>query len=291
MPTWFTYALFSALFSAFAAILQKVVLKKIDAISFTFIITVINVVFISVYICFVGFPELSNKEILILLIKTILGAFAFLFVMLSIENFELSSVLPILAFTPAFVALFAFILLGEAISYIKLIGMFVMLIGIYIVENSDHHLLQPLKYLFGKSKSRYILFALLLFTISSVLDKLLIGTYKINPTDFIVLQQLLALPVFALIFLFYSKKKSIKLFRSKELILMLLIISVLTLLYRFLYVKSLQFGAVALALTVKRFSVVIAVALSGKLLKEQNIRRKVVAALLIIAGSFLLLKN
>ncbi len=290
MPTWFIYSIFSALFSAVAALLQKIILKRIDAVSFSLIITIINVIFISFYLLLKGFPSFSNSEVLILSIKTVLGAFAFLFVMLSIQNFELSSVLPILAFTPALVALSAFIFLDEVISPLKIIGMFIMLIGIYIVENKDRNLLQPIKYLFTKSKSKYIVYALLLFTISSVLDKLLIGSYKINPTDFIVLQQLLALPVFAIIFIFYSKKENRTLIISKDLIMILVVISILTLLYRYFYIKSLQFGAVALSLTVKRFSVVIAIALSGKLLREKDITRKTVAALLIISGSYLLIQ-
>ncbi len=286
---WFGYAILSAIFSAFAALSQKVVLRKTDAVSFSFALAFFNALFVAFYMAVFGAPELSFDETLILAGKTLLGAAAFLCVMISIESFELSSVLPVLAFTPALVAVAAFLILGETLALPEIFGLALMLVGFYVLETRERQLLMPLKTLF-ESRNKYVLFALLLFTVSSVIDKLLIGRYKVNPLDFVVAQQLFAFPVFGAVFLFYKRKRKEagKNF-SVKLVMWIVGILALTLLYRFLYIKSLQFGAVALALTVKRFSVFFAVILSGRLLNEKNILRKAAATVLIIAGAYFIL--
>jgi transporter family protein len=290
MPQWFLYALLSAIFSAAAALSQKSVLKHIDAVSFSFFVSVANALLIGAYVTIYGLPFLGATEAFIFLGKTLLGAFAFLCVMISIRNFELSSVLPVLAFTPALVALAAFFFLGEKLSAIEITGMSFMLGGIYLLEVKEKKLLMPIKKLLTASESKYIVFALILFTFSSVIDKTLIGVYKIRPRDFIIWQQIFAPPIFAIIFAYFAKQGKTEIKFSAKIIYLIIAISVFTIAYRFLYVKSLQYGAVALALTVKRFSVFLAVLASGKLLNEKNIPRKAIATIIILTGSYLLLK-
>ena len=287
---WFILALASALFSAAAALLQKIVLRKIDAVSFSFFISIANLVLISLFWLHVGTRiPLEAEAIIILTIKVIISAIAFLCVMISIENFELSSVLPVLIFTPALVAIVAFVFLGESLNVKEIVGMSFALLGVYILEAKEKNLLIPFKRLVAESKSKYILYALALFTISSVLDKTLISKFKVKPFDFLMFQQVFALPVFAFIFFIRKNKKELNKNSFKNTVLLILAISVLTLLYRFFYVSAIQFGPVALALSVKRFSVFFAVLASGKILKEKNIPRKLIATFLLIAGSYLLL--
>ncbi len=287
---WFILALASALFSAAAALLQKIVLRKIDAVSFSFFISIANLILISLFWLPRGTSiPLEAEAIIILTIKVIISAIAFLCVMISIENFELSSVLPVLIFTPALVAIVAFVFLDESLNVKEITGMSLALFGVYILETKEKNLLIPFKRLVVESKSKYILYALLLFTISSVLDKTLIGKFKVKPFDFLMFQQVFALPMFAIIFFFRKNKKELNKNGFKNTVLLISAISVLTLLYRYFYVSAIQFGAVALALSVKRFSVFFAVAASGKILKEKNIPRKLIATFFLIAGSYLLL--
>ena len=293
MNDWFFYALLSAVFSAAAAIGQKKALFKIDALRFSLALAFVNALLVLIYVGFTGFPAVGASESLILFGKTILGALAFWCVMISIKNFELSSILPVLVFTPALVALTAFIFLDEKLSAKEIAGMILMLTGIYILESKEKKLLLPLKELFVKSNSRFVLYALLLFTVSSVLDKLLIGKYKVAPVDFIILQQIFAFVVFLLIFLVESgtskKSNNFTAGFSKNLLSLIILISLFTLTYRFLYIKSLQYGAVALSLTVKRFSVLFAVIASRQILKEGDTLRKTFATIFLIGGAYLLL--
>ncbi len=287
MKSWFLFAIGSALFSAAAAIGQKKALFKIDALGFSFYLALFNAVIVLLIIAVKGPPQLGSTEVLILLLKTLLGALAFWCVMISIKNFQLGSVLPLLVFTPALVALTAFLFLQETLSPTEIIGMALMLLGIYVIEIKEKNLLLPLKELFLKSKSRFVIYALLLFTISSVLDKLLISKYRIAPIDFILLQQLFAFFFFGIFFLSFSERKNFKPLADVNLFRLILLISVFTLLYRFLYIYSLKTGTVALALTVKRTSVLFAVIASRKIFNEGNTLRKAVATVLLLIGGYL----
>ncbi len=288
---FYLYAIFSAIFSAAAAILQKVVLRKIDAVTFSFSLSFFGALAVLGYASVYGFPSLELDEIIILIVKTLLGAAAFLNVMLAIEKFELSSVLPVLAFTPALVALTAFLALGENLTPAEILGMLLMLVGLYVLEIKGGNLFKPVKELFITSSSKHIVYAMLLFTVTSVMDKLLIGHYRIPPLDFIIMQQIIALPVFALFFLVFGKSRKRSLKNASEIWLVILLIAAITLLYRFLYVESLKYGAVALALTLKRLSVFFAVAASSKLLNEKNIGRKIIATTFILVGGYFIFQG
>ncbi len=286
MNDWFYYALLSAIFSAAAALGQKKVLLKIEALPFSFILATFNAVLILFAIAIIGFPNIGGKESLILFGKTVIGALAFLCVMISIKNFQLSSVLPLLAFTPALVAFAAFLFLDEKFGVTKIAGMLLMLAGVYILEVKEKNLLKPLRDLFFNSNSKFIVYALLLFTVSSVLDKLLIGFYKVKATDFIVLQQLFAFLIFGAMISFDKERMNLKENFKGNFFFLVLLISVFTLAYRFLYVFSLKTGPVALALTVKRLSVLFAVVASRRLFKEGNTLRKILATLFILIGGY-----
>ena len=291
LEKYFLLALLSAIFSAGAAIEQKKILKKLGALEFSFLLAGANALLVLIYLLLVPFPRPDITSVIILSGKTILGAGAFLCVMIAIKNHELSSVLPLLALTPAFVAVTAFLFLNEKLALNEIAGMILMLGGIYTLETKERNILTPFKIFFSSPKKKFVLFALLLFTVSSVIDKLLVGKYKMNPTDFVLLQQLFLFLVFAFFAIGAGKLQSSLSKLKGNTIKMLLIISALTILYRLFYIKSLEGGAVALMLTIKRLSVFFAVMASGKLLREKNIFRKSIASLFIIIGAYLIIAH
>ena len=129
MIEWYYLSIIAAIFSATAAVLQKKVLFKEKALSFATTLALFNLIIAIPFFFFIDASGLSVLNIGVLLIKSILGAFAFLCVMLGIKNLELSHALPLLVLTPGLVALFAFFILGESISALALLGMALLLLG------------------------------------------------------------------------------------------------------------------------------------------------------------------
>ena len=287
---WFILALISALLSAASSIFEKKILFTLEALKFSLLLALFNLLFSIPFFFGVDYQTLSMSALVFLYAKTILGALAFWCVMLAIKNMELSGALPLLILTPGLVAFFAFILLGESLSIFEITGMTAMLAGIYILERKDKDIFEPFR-IFIKSKSHhYVIAALLLFTITSIADKWLLRDFKLSPQAFIPFQHLFLAFNFILI---AAGRKTI----SKDYIRKvpkdtwkwIVLVSLLTVGYRYAQIETVKIAPVALALTVKRTSVFFTTVIGGRIFREHHLIRKAIATLVMIAGAVIML--
>jgi len=198
--TWFAVAFISALLSAFAAITQKKVLFKLEALEFSFWLSLANLFFSIPFFFFIDYETINVINLSILFAKSIIGVAAFLCVMLALKNLEISNALPLLALTPGFVAVFAFLLLGESLKTLEVIGLFFLIIGTFILESKNlKELVLPFNVFLKSKYHRYIILALLLFTASSILDKLLLIKLDLSPIPLTAFQHI----YFAILFQLY----------------------------------------------------------------------------------------
>lgn len=287
---WFSIALISALLSAVAAILQKKILFDIDALDFSFVLSLVNLVLVFTLIGLIDFNSINYTGILILYFKTIIGALAFWCVMLSIKNMEISGALPLMVLTPGIVAIFSYFLLGEVISSIQIIGMLLLLLGTYILEIKKHDsLLQPFKTFWESKYHHYIIYALILFTISSIIDKVVLRDYKLLPTAFVFFQQIFLAINFTIIIILKSKNP-IKLLQEIEprAYLLIIFVSIATLGYRYAQIEAFKIAPIALVLSVKRMSVFFASIVGGKIFSENYLLKKGIAIIILLYGAYLL---
>ncbi len=299
---WFWLAFISAVFSAVSAIFEKKVLFSFDVLSFTFLISIITLLFSLPFFGMIEYENLFSLAMLILLLKTVLSAAAFLFVMYSIKNFEISEALPLLALTPGIVAILGVILINDYLTAYEWAGIFLMLIGTIILEVRQRaaaggentkfagNYLTVFKNIFRFSKYYYIVLALIFFTITSLLDRVLLTDLKLPPYKFMAFQQLFYAVIFTIVILIRYKGLSQPFKQdSKKMIYLLVIISVSTVIYRFTQIEATKLAPVALVLSVKRLSVLFAVILGGRLFRERHIIRRAIAVIIILAGAVLLL--
>ncbi len=146
---------------------------------------------------------------------------------------------------------------------------------------------------FLKSKyHQYILAALLLFTASSVMDKLLLIKLDFTPISLTAFQHFYFALLFLIIyFAFKGKLENHSPQISKADVLWILLISVLTIGYRYTQIVSVSIASVALTLAVKRTSVLWATIIGGKIFKDTNLLKKTIAVLFILLGAILILRN
>ena len=290
---WYELAFLSAILSAAAAISQKKILFKIEALEFSFLLSLFNILFSLLLFFSNDIGTIEPVSILILYFKTILGAFAFWCVMLAIKNMEISGALPLLVLTPGFVAIFAFIFLGESLNILEISGMVLLLIGVYVLEvKKNQKIFEPFKIFANSKYHKYIIYALLLFTVSSVVDKLLLHNYKLKPNVFIGFQQIF-LTVNFLLILLYKKKNPVNVIKStnKNILLWILFISILTTLYRYTQLEAVKLAPVALVLSIKRTSVFFATLLGGKLFMESTLFKKSFATVILLIGAYLIVSQ
>ena len=295
---WFSIALLSSFLSAFAAITQKKVLFNRDALEFSFILSIINLIFSIPFFFFIDYSTINTFNITILFIKSIIGVAAFLCVMTALKNLQISNALPLLALTPGFVAVFAFILLGESLKTAEVLGLISLIVGTYILESKSlKEIFSPFAVFIKSKYHHYILLALLLFTASSILDKLLLVRLNLSPISLTAFQHLFFAILFAavyVLFLLYNNEniheKTLEIFQKKDLGWIALI-SILTIGYRFTQIVAVKLASVALVLAVKRTSVLWATIIGGKIFKDSNLLKKTIAVIFILLGAILILRE
>jgi len=291
--TWFFIALLSSFFSAFAAITQKKVLFNLNPVQFSFYLSIANLVLSIPFFFFIDYNTINASNLSVLFIKSLIGVAAFLCVMTALKNLQISNALPLLALTPGFVAMFAFLFLGEGLKFYEVLGLISLIAGTYILESKNlKEIIFPFT-LFLKSRyHQYIILALLLFTASSVMDKLLVSKMDLTPISFTAFQHIyFALLLFIIYFAFKGKLVDHSPKVNKTDALWILLISVLTIGYRYTQIVSVSIASVALTLAVKRTSVLWATVIGGKIFKDTNLLKKTIAVLFILFGAILILSD
>jgi uncharacterized membrane protein len=289
--TWFFIALMSSWLSAFAAITQKKVLFELNPVDFSFLLSIFNLLFSLPFFLFIDYGTINYTNLAVLFLKAIIGAASFLCVMTSLKNLQISTALPLLALTPGFVAIVAFVFLGESLKTTEVIGLISLIIGTYILESKNlKEIFFPFK-VFVKSKHHhYVLLALMLFTISSVMDKFLLIRLNLTPVSLIAVQHFFFALLFSVVIL--SRKggfNSIKSINKKN-YAWIAAISILTIGYRFTHIWAVSIASVALTLAIKRTSVLWATTIGGKIFKDSNLFRKTIAVVFILIGALLILR-
>lgn len=292
--TWFYLAFISAVFSALAAISEKKVLFKLDALDFSFLVSLTTLILSIPFFFYAPLDVTLSTPLLILFVKAILSAIAFLCVMLAIKNLEISEALPLLALSPGLVAILGVLLIGDALLINEWIGLLLMLIGTYILElrKGDQNVLAPFKSLLRFQKYKYVFFALVLFSITSLIDRVLLKDYKLPPYTFMAYQQLFFAVIFSAMIIF-RKKKIREVFKplNRNILFLILLISIFTIVYRYTQIEATKIAAVALVLSVKRLSVLMAIIIGGRLFKESNVLKRVIATTIILGGLIILLNG
>jgi len=291
MVQWYVFALISALFSALAAITQKKVLFKEKALVFCAVLGFFNLIIAIPFFFFIDFSILSYSGLIVLFIKSFLAAFSFLFVMLGIKNLELSRALPLLVLTPGLVAITAYIFLQEALSKMEISGIVFLTVGTYILSlKKPKKIKTPFKEAINPKGHYYIIAALIIFTITAVLDKVVLSNFKVPVNAFMGFQHLYLALIFFSMVLFTKEIKTTKIAfkRSWEWIVL---IAFITMTYRYTYIQSVKIAPVALALSLKRISVFLAVIIGGKLFKEHNLLKKAIVTIILTVGAILVING
>lgn len=287
---WYILALLSALFSAFAAILEKKALFKESALYFSFLLAISNLIFSLPFFFSIQFEELQIKSLTILYLKTILGTASFLMVMMGLKRLEIGRSLPLLTLSPAIVAVFAFIFLNEKLSIWQTLGMLGLLSGTYVIQLGEKKdLLEPFKVFFKSKGHHYILIALALFTITSLLDKHLLKNLNLKPYTFMAFQHLFLALNFSLLLILLRGKLKISYKINTETLVIVVLISAFTIVYRYTQIEAVKMASVALVLSLKRISVFIATLLGGKIFNESYLLRKSIASLIMVIGAALVI--
>jgi len=288
---WTTLALISALFSAGAAIGEKKALQKEDSLSFSMVLGLFNLILSIPFIFYIRSQDLQSMTLIILFVKSFMGALSFVCVMEALKQLDISATLPLMVLTPGFVAIIAWLFLGESLTVRQITGLIILLTGTWALQSQ-----LTFKWNIIQRETRhhsgyyFIGVALILFTLTSIIDKVLVGKYNMSPEGFIIFQHLFLFINLGIITFIYYRKKSISVLSLtvKQTLYLILIISFLTIGYRYTQILAVKGGPVALVIALKRLSVLLAAGVGGKIFKDKNLMQHLIAALMMVTGTLII---
>lgn len=294
--SWVFFALLASLLAAGSSIVEKKNLMHQHAAEFSTSMSIILLVLTLPLWLLAEVEKLTPGSIGFIYIASLLGALAFLFLAKAMRHAAISYTAPFLVFEPLFVVLIAAFLLGDKLSLLQLAGIGILMAGAYIINSHEHHdLLSPLKHMFKSKYNLFIFAALLLYGISSVLDKRILGVAAdggmgVPVLTFLPLVSFFTAVNFMLIMiLFYDGIHGI----GKDIghnFRWILPVAMLTLGYRLSQAYAISFPGVMISLIIpiKRLSSLFATVIGGELFHEKNILRKTLACAVMIIGAVMI---
>lgn len=291
---WFILAFGAAFLTAAASIVEKKTLMNEHAMSYSAGLAVMNVVVALFFI-----PKLNLNfpfhYYIIMFIAAFFGALGYLFLAKSFRHMEISVATPLLNFSPAFLAIVAYIFLGETLGIWQIVGILFLIIGAYVVE-VDHDW-KTLKSPFIKMvKSKYvhfIFFGLFFYTICSLIDRYVLrvnnfGQSIVEPITYIFIVQIFILINFIILStIYYNGIKDIGI-SLKNNWHWLFIIALFTVGYRLLQAQAIAIAYVSLVIPIKRLSTLIATIFGGRMFHEKGLGLKIIGTIIMLAGVVLI---
>ncbi len=175
---WAIYALMAAIAAAVSSIINKKILSHEHAIEFTASRGLILLMLCLFLIPFVNF-ELSWEIYLAVYFVSVLISAGMISFMKSIRHSEVSSIVPLMNISPLFLLAISYLVLGETVSTRQCVGVFILLLGTYVLEIgvTNKGFIEPIKEFLKSKAIRYIVFSMIIFSITATFDKLIVSNY------------------------------------------------------------------------------------------------------------------
>lgn len=288
---WSLFAVTGAVSQAAYSTGVKVLLSKVSPYflaGFSFLIASCVLCIIS---SLAGFPELSSGFLPAVAATVAINIFATILSYRALSTSDLSLCLPMLAFTPVFLLLTSFLILGEVPSLAGILGIFLVATGSFLLASGEPptSFLAPLVTLSRNSGVRMMLIVAFLYSISVNYDKVVVET-----SDPIfgssVVYGLLAASFLAITTACWVRGKVIPVpggVSNRSVIILIaigLVLAVEAISINLAYTLSI----VPYVISVKRLSIFFAVLFGGFLLKEGSLRPRALGSLVMVAGTVLI---
>ena len=286
---WIILAFATAIFNSAAMIAQKKVLLEEHAMEFSAVFSLINLILSLPLIYFIDFSKLTFNLIAIIFLIAWISSVAFLLIAKSVRHMEVSFVAPLLVIEPGITSIVAFFSLNEVLSLWQIGGISLLILGSYVLElEKKSRIFDPLKKLIKLRYAKYILIAILMYSITAVAERYILVAYDLQVSAYIFLVHIfLALHFMIMLSTFHDGIKGIK-NGFKKAGLPILLVSFFTVIHRFTQIAAFKLAYVGIVLAIKRTSSLLTVIIGGELFHEKNIMRKSIATAIMIIGAVLI---
>jgi drug/metabolite transporter (DMT)-like permease len=203
---WFWYAVISAVTSAISVTLNKKALKNVNASLVSWTLFAFSLPFL-IYPSFKdGIPKLNGYFWLATLGSVVAFGYAKTLSLKSLKGSLMSEVVPLAFFSVLFQYVFGLVFFAEQIRPIPIFGLLLVILGGYLlkVEEAKEGFFKPFQVLVTNKNAFMYLAAMILMTVSSVMDKTaMINMEPLNQSFYLFLGNLV---ITILIGLYMTKK-------------------------------------------------------------------------------------
>lgn len=285
---WLFLALVSAIFVALKNVITRRLVSLTDKDVILYAGYLFPALFAILLIFFTGIPEIKPGFYYSITIASIIDIIAVVFFIKAIASAELAKTFPLVAFTPIFLIVTAFLILGEIPSIIGFFGILAISFGAYLLrsESVKVGILEPLKLLVREKGPRYMLIAAFLFSVIGPFYKKAI----LNSSPFFALAISQFLCALLLILFFLPKKRIYAIHQKIVTNFKLLFLASMAAFFAALalFVALTSSAPTVYVISIKRTSILFTIILGFIFFKEKNFVRNLVAGIIMILGIFLI---
>lgn len=286
---WFWLALVSAILAAGTIILNKHVLKNVSPGVLTWATFTLAAPLLFIPIFLNGIPPVNINFFYAVAGSSITYVIAKTIVNEVLKNNLVSKIVPLASLTNIFTYILGVIFLSESIRIIPLLGLFLIVFGIYIlnIDRIKTNFFEPFKYLFTSKASFLFMLAMLAGSTTVIFDK--IGAINLDSPDptYFILWTHIVMIVLATGYLFRKKEKTFKPELKKN-FLVLFLCSFLFIAISYLMLLGYLSGPVALVLTINRLQVFFILMFGYLFLKDKPAKHTWISVAIMLVGTLMI---
>jgi drug/metabolite transporter (DMT)-like permease len=288
MP-WYIFAFTASILAAAAAIVEKKALQREHAMEFGAVLSVFSLLVTLPFLATIDYSRLRLVPIAIIFVATLGGSLAFLLISKAVRHLEVSTVSPLLVLGAGITATIGSLVLGEKLTPLQMLGLVLLIVGVYILETHSHSSwLEPFKAIVRSKYLVFIILALVVYGFTATLDRVVLARFAMQPQAYIVIAHLFLMINFVTMLSIWHGGFGDLAHGIKNAGWIILLVAVLTVAYRYAHTMAIALAYIGLVEAIKRTSAFFATLIGGELFHEKNLFRKLVACLIMIGGSVLL---
>jgi drug/metabolite transporter (DMT)-like permease len=282
---WIFFSLTAAFCIATADALTKKNLGSLSAYEMGITRLVYTVPWLLLTLLLIPWPSLDRTFFISMAAALPFEGLAFVLYMKAIKVSPLSLTLPFLAFTPIFIILTGWLLLGEAVSPTGLLGILAIVAGAYVLNlsHAKDGFFSPFKAILREKGSRLMLVVSFIYSLTSVLGKL--AVLHSDPLFFGVVYYAV-FTLFMLGFMPLANGAGMSCLLKRP--LAGFVIGAITALEILSHMKAISLVQAAYMIAVKRTSLVFGVLYGAWLFREEKPAERLAGAAIMVSGVFLI---
>ncbi len=282
---WFIFALIAALSAASSRTLIKLTSRDREE-TILFLRYLFAVPFALLMIPLFGIPVIGPWFWPAIIIGCMLDVTVSVMIINAIDHSDMSKSIPFIAFTPMFLLLTGFLILGEVPSYMGITGVMVIVVGAYALKMKMHESgpLEPFRRLFRERWSRYMLVTAFLMAVAGPVFK--VAIIESSPAFILAVSFPLCL-MFSLSYAFLKKDFQLVPNNSKMLVETFLLgvtLFITSIAFNFAVVD----GLVPYVVSIKRLSIFFSVLIGTIWFREKHGLHNIIAGTIMVIGAMLI---